>query len=78
MERGVHSTNLNLDKIIQSKISQNPEFLSEVREQEEEDKVMKALTLILTYIKQIDEKNSKVLKKISDQQDEILNILKKN
>ncbi len=78
MERGVHSTNLNLDKIIQGKISQNPEFLSEVREQEEEDKVMKALTLILTYIKQIDEKNSKVLKKISDQQDEILNILKKN
>lgn len=77
MEKGIHLTDLNLDKIIQSKIMQNPEFLSEDRKQEE-DNVMKALTLILTYMKQNDEKTSKMLKKILDQQEEILNILKKN
>lgn len=78
MERGVHSTNLNLDRIIKGRINQDPGFLSEAKEVEEEDKVMKALTLILTYMKQLDEKNSKQIKIIEDQQKEILQLLKKN
>jgi len=74
MDRGFRTSNLNLDKIIQNKISQDSSFL---HEEVEEDQVMKALTLILTYIKQIDEKNSKQTQIILKQQEEIIELLKK-
>ncbi len=78
MERGVHTTNLNLDKIIRGKIAQDSGFLAGSEEPKEaEDNTMKAITLLMKLIQQVDEKNSKHLKLIEEQQKEILEILKK-